>query len=88
MTAENRKKRLRRLSESYTRSPVYFVTACTRHRTKILANETVHESFVEFAQAGPSHGAWIGDYVLMPDHVHAFVTLDEQKIELGSWGKS
>jgi hypothetical protein len=29
-----------------------------------------------------SAGAWIGAYVLMPDHLHVFVGLDDRKIDL------
>jgi len=77
MTAENRTPRLHRLARIYVRSPVYFVTTCTANRRHILATEAIHESLLHFAQEGPEHGAWIGAYVLMPDHVHAFVAIRE-----------
>ena len=64
------------------------MTACTANRRKILARSAIHESFIEFAKSGPEHGAWIGKYVLMPDHVHAFVALDDEKITLANWMKS
>ena len=40
------------------------------------------------AKKDPPHGAWIGAYVLMPDHLHAFVATDDQRIRLAAWGKS
>ena len=92
MTAENAKQqrpdRLRRLELLFMRSPIYFITACTHHRRSALATTTIHESFVRFAKAGPEHGAWIGAYVLMPDHLHAFVAYDDEKISLAEWMKS
>src|SRR5437773_11628702 len=34
MTAENRKQRLHRLELVFTRSPIYFITACTHNRDR------------------------------------------------------
>jgi len=61
---------------------------CTANRRHILATEAIHESLFHFAQEGQEHGAWVGAYVLMPDHVHAFVAIDDQKISLSKWMKS
>jgi len=88
MTAEDRKKRLHRLDLIYVRSPIYFVTANTRNRQKLLANVAIHDAFVQFAQCGPPHGFYVGNYALMPDHLHAFVGTDDQKITLSAWMKS
>jgi putative transposase len=88
MTAENRKKRLHRLELIYVRSPIYFVTANTHNRQKLLASVAIQDAFVEFAQQGPPHGAYVGNYVLMPDHLHAFVATGDQKITLSPWMKS
>jgi REP element-mobilizing transposase RayT len=82
MTAENHGPRLHRLERIYVRSPIYFVTTCTADRRHILAVEAIDESFVRFAEEGSKHGAWIGAYVLMPDHVHAFIAIDDQKLSL------
>jgi REP element-mobilizing transposase RayT len=48
----------------------------------------VHESFVRFSLQAPEHGAWVGAYVLMPDHFHAFVAIDDQELSLSVWVKS
>jgi putative transposase len=82
MTAENRKHRLRRLDLVFVRSPIYFVTASTQDRRKLLATAAVHETLMRFGQEGPAHGAWIGAYVIMPDHLHLFVATDAEKITL------
>src|SRR5437868_13968009 len=93
MSAENRKDRLDRLERIcvrsiYVRSPIYFVTTCAANRRRILTDEAIHESFVRFAEEGPNHGAWIGAYVLMPDHFHAFVRVDAEQVTLSTWMKS
>jgi putative transposase len=87
MTADHRKQRLRRLDQIFVRTPIYFVTTCTNNRRAILATEPVHQAYVCFAEKGAHHGAWVGAYVIMPDHLHVFVGLDE-KIELAEWMKS
>jgi putative transposase len=56
--------------------PLYFVTFNTHQRKKLLANEGVHDSFVEFARSGAERGIAVGRYVIMPDHVHLFVRGD------------
>lgn len=92
MTAEISKfgkpARLRRLEQIFVRSPIYFVTACTADRRGILATGAVHQAFVNFAEQGPGHGAWAGAYVLMPDHFHLFVALDDKRLMLADWMKS
>jgi REP element-mobilizing transposase RayT len=87
-SAENPKQRLRRLDRIFVRTPIYYVTTCTDNRREILACVSVHQTFIGFAKEGPHHGAWVGAYVCMPDHLHAFVALDDQKIELAAWMKS
>jgi putative transposase len=88
VSAENRKSRLRRLDRVFVDSPIYFITACTYERRTILANARVHEAFLDFASVGPQHGAWIGAYVIMPDHLHLFISLDDRRIVLTAWMKS
>ena len=88
MTAESSPERLRRLEIVFVRTPIYFVTACTSQRRKLLASKTVHDSFVAFCSKSPEHGAWIGAYVLMPDHLHLFVAMDDERMRLTEWMKS
>jgi REP element-mobilizing transposase RayT len=80
--------RLQRLEETFQRNPIYFVTACTDKRQRILANPDVHSRLMDFGRNGESLGAWLGAYVLMPDHLHAFVALDEERLQLSQWVKS
>jgi REP element-mobilizing transposase RayT len=81
-------KRLKRLEFVYERAPIYFVTACTAKRLALLANEPVHEAFRAFGESASNYGAWIGAYVLMPDHLHLFVAVDDQRITLSEWMKA
>ncbi|MEY2506489.1 MAG: REP-associated tyrosine transposase [Verrucomicrobiota bacterium] len=92
MTAEPpnnkpRTERLRRLNRIFPASPVYFLTTCTFNRKSLLATRKVHDAFLEFAHAGEAHGAYIGSYVLMPDHLHLFVALAQDRT-LSDWMKS
>ncbi|PYI91382.1 MAG: hypothetical protein DME97_13915 [Verrucomicrobia bacterium] len=80
--------RLRRLEILLERHPIYFVTACTDRRISILSQNPVHESLIEFGKTGEAHGAWLGAYVLMPDHLHVFVVFDEERMGLSAWMKS
>ncbi|HET9367899.1 MAG TPA: transposase [Candidatus Udaeobacter sp.] len=80
--------RLRRLEHVFQQHPIYFVTICTFGRRQILATRDLHTALVAFAEAGPTHGAWVGAYVIMPDHLHVFVALDDERIKLSTWSKS
>ena len=53
-----------------------------------MANPAIHAAFLNFAEHGPTLGAWIGSYVLMPDHLHVFVALDDERINLSKWMRS
>jgi putative transposase len=80
--------RLRRLETTYERRPIYFVTACTADRRELLADTFVHETFLRFADNAAARGAWVGRYVLMPDHVHLFVTVEDDRVRLSGWIRS
>jgi putative transposase len=80
--------RLRRLGEVFQHAPIYFVTACTHGRVRILNDDDVHRRFVTFARTGEAHGACVGAYVLMPDHLHVLVAIDDQRLSLSTWMKS
>jgi REP element-mobilizing transposase RayT len=53
-----------------------------------LDNRDIHERFVEFATEGANRGTWVGSYVLMPDHLHVFVVIDDERLTLSGWIKS
>lgn len=80
--------RLRRLEYAFQRLPIYFVTACTHERRTTLNNSDAHGRLIEFGNKGSELGAWLGAYVLMPDHLHAFVVIDDERMNLSRWIKS
>jgi putative transposase len=80
--------RLRRLDHLFERHPVYFVTTCTADRRGLLANEAVWRAVERFGSLGIDRGAYLGRYVLMPDHLHVFVAFREDGPDLSSWMKS
>src|SRR5204862_2404213 len=80
--------RVRRLEETFERTPIYFVTSCTANRRQLLATSNVRGCFKAFSESAPRHGAWVGEYVLMPDHLHLFVAIDDQRIRLPARMKS
>lgn len=80
--------RLGRLERVFERNPIYIVTACSDKRRALLANPSVRAAIEQFAASGPSYGAWLGRYILMPDHWHGFVALDHTQTNLSTWIKS
>ena len=80
--------RLRRLAETFQHLPIYFITTCTQNRRPILATPSVHARLKDFGEKGPGHGAWLGAYVLMPDHLHLFVVVDDGRLALSAWVKA
>ena len=70
------RRRLHRLDSVFAEHPIYFLTLCVRARRRALDNAHVHAALVRFGDQGSAHGCHLGRYVLMPDHVHAFVAFD------------
>ena len=75
--------RLERVFQKYD-PPLYLVTLCTTNRRKCLAIQPVHSALIKYGQIGKQRGFALGRYVIMPDHIHLFVsgTLD---FNLGIW---
>ena len=69
----NRPPRLELVFQKYDPS-LYFITFNTCHRRKLLATDRVHKKFIAFSKAGLPRGIAVGRYVIMPDHVHLFVS--------------
>jgi REP element-mobilizing transposase RayT len=65
---------LGRLERVWAESPIFFVTACTYDRERILASTDFHMISREvWANVDQLYGWRIGRYVVMPDHVHFFL---------------
>jgi REP element-mobilizing transposase RayT len=74
-----------RLDRLFPHNPVFFVTASTHLRKRLLANTSLHDAFIAFAvRAYSDHNIAVGRYVIMPDHIHLFVCGPED-FELGRW---
>ena len=79
------KRRPQRLDIIFSRSPVYFVTFCTRNRRTIPDLRKAQDALETYARRGiDNFGVALGRYVIMPDHVHLFVSGDV-KFELSKW---
>jgi putative transposase len=77
-----------RLSTIFSRydPPLFLITMCTLLRRPILCNPTVHDAFRTYAQRGQQFGVAVGRYVIMPDHLHAFVCFGGE-VGLRRWVK-
>ena len=80
--------RLRRLERLFANSPVYFLTAATQGRSRLLANEEIHASFETFVRKAREQRIFVGRYVLMPDHAHFFAAFTPESPSLSRWMKS
>jgi putative transposase len=58
---------------SFRNNPIVFFTACTFQRRRILASANCEQILRElWVRSAEQDGWWVGNYVLMPDHVHFF----------------
>lgn len=58
---------------SFCANPIAFFTTCTYKRRRILASHECQNILHEIWLHSAHHdGWWVGNYVLMPDHVHFF----------------
>ena len=62
---------------------IVFVTVCTKDRIPWLASPIVHESLVTIWR---NAAAWtVGEYVVMPEHVHFFCAPNDVNVTLRAW---
>ena len=61
------------------------MTSNTYKRAPILARSEVHEAFRAFCMRAQARDISVGRYVIMPDHVHLFVSMPETGITLTRW---
>jgi putative transposase len=76
---------LHRLERVWIDWPIYFITTCPFERRPILASKKVAEILgAEWWHAHDRRGRAIGQYVIMPDHVHFFCSaeLDARTLSL------
>ena len=83
-------RRLRRLETVWTSRgrPLFFVTFCTADRQDWLQCSEIHAAFKDFCLQSPERAEiWIGNYVIMPNHVHVFVSAEGSQA-LSKWVSS
>lgn len=66
--------------------PFYFITFNTAKRAALLNNSELHAAFIKFCgRAHTEHSVSVGRYVIMPDHIHLFVSMPEHELTLQRW---
>ena len=67
------RRHLRRLTNVWTKNPIYFLTCCVCHRRPLLNSHRAAAILVGAFNESPRLYGWhVGRYVIMPDHVHFF----------------
>ena len=67
-------------------SPFYFVTFNTYKRQPMLARPEIQHRFRTFClRAESEHNVAVGRYVIMPDHIHLFISLPSVGVTLERW---
>jgi putative transposase len=68
----------------YSNNPtIAFLTICTLHRQKCLANTRVHRALVKTWMTADN---WlVGHYVIMPDHIHMFCAPNAEGYSIEQW---
>jgi REP element-mobilizing transposase RayT len=71
---------------SFRDNPIVFFTACTYRRHKLLARRECHKILRDLWEASASHdGWWVGNYILLPDHVHFFARPSTDAQPIARW---
>ena len=70
----------------FAKQPVMFLTAVTHGRRSILVNRPVFDCLTAIWQRSVEIDGWfVGDYLLMPDHVHFFARAALDAKPLAKW---
>jgi REP element-mobilizing transposase RayT len=62
---------------------IVFLTLCTRGRRRWLKSHRAHRIVRDVLKSATAWRA--GDYLLMPDHMHLFVSPSDESITLQAW---
>ena len=85
-----RRKNPRMTYFDYTSVNYYFITICTHNRNCLFGTSEQLNALGQLAQKGieniPLHfpGAQIDKYVIMPNHIHAIILLEQQNAHLST----
>ena len=83
----SQRKKIRVGEYDYSQCGAYFVTICTQNRRSILSNivgddaHIVPKRYGQIAEKYLKNAAEIEKYVIMPDHIHMLIRLEEQGAE-------
>lgn len=81
------RKKIRVGEYDYSQCGAYFVTICTQNRRPILSNivgddaHIVPKRYGQIAEKYLKNATEIEKYVIMPDHIHMLIRLEEQGVE-------
>ena len=85
MPSHQRKHPVHGVKEIHNQSTIVLVTTCPKDRRINLANDVMQHMLYEiWCQAT---GWCVGAYMIMPDHLHYFVTLGSLDISLERWSQ-
>ena len=83
ITDSGRKHPARGVLISSGQRTIVFLTVCTKDRLPWLAQRTVHEALKKIWHRTDT---WlVGDYLLMPDHIHLFCAPRDMNVTLQRW---
>ena len=67
-------------------TPIVFLTTTAFRRRRILAQAAAHEILRGLWQrSAEQNGWWVGDYIIMPDHLHLFARGGREADPLRDW---
>jgi putative transposase len=85
---ENRPNRHLAHLASLLDQPIVFLTVTTHERRRILDNPQVQTVLNELWERSAENNGWfVGDYILMPDHVHLFARAARESDPMAEWVK-
>ena len=73
---------------SFVAEPIVYFTVVTDGRRPILNSDIAHDILRDiWLKSSDLNGWWVGDYVLMPDHVHLFARSGRASKPMREWVK-
>jgi putative transposase len=70
----------------FAAQPIVFLTCTTHGRNKVLDNDQAHTELRGLWERSSKENGWfVGDYLLMPDHVHLFARANMQACPIRKW---
>ena len=71
---------------SFCDNPIVFFTVCTHQRKSLLANIQCREILrTVWMESAHRQGWWVGQYIIMPDHVHFFARPETDADHMAKW---